>query len=169
MKLLRLLIITVILITLGSCKKVKLENVESVYGSWQWYNSSVGGVIGMVNTSHYPDDNVVFVFSYEDKISIIHNGEVIVSEENYDIFKSKYSQYGEYLIELPEHVLDKIEKCDEPLGNYIVANGYINISNTATIGNITECLVITDTKGVDMGAEGGSDFHRQSYFIPVNQ
>lgn len=159
------LIAVIALFAFCSCEKINLvEQVPQLKGSWQWHQTTVGGVVGVI----HPETTQSFVLSFEDdnKISIEYNGETVVSGETYTCKKTNNSNYGEYLISLPKEVRSKVaEHLGASKGN-VVIDGYIRFS-TIYMNDDTQHLVITEVEGKDMGVEGGNDFHRSSVFAPV--
>ena len=146
----------VVSMLLVSCKKIDLvEQVPQLKGSWQWHQTTVGGVVGVIHPE--TDDN---------KISIEYNGETVVSGETYTCKKTNNSNYGEYVISLPKEVRSKVvESLGGSKGN-VVIDGYIRFS-TIYMNEVTQYLVITEVEEKDMGVEGGNDFHCSSVFAPV--
>ena len=97
------LIAVIALIAFCSCEKINLiEQVPQLKGSWQWHQTTVGGVVGVI----HPETTQSLVLAFEDdnKISIEYNGETVVSGETYTCKKSNDSNYGEYVISLPKEV-----------------------------------------------------------------
>ena len=159
------LIAVIAFIAFCSCEKINLiEQVPQLKGSWQWHQTIVGGVVGVI----HPETTQSLVLSFEDdnKISIEYNGEIVVSGETYTCKKTNNSNYGEYLISLPKEVRSKVaEHLGASKGN-VVIDGYIRFS-TIYMNDDTQYLVITEAEGKDMGVEGGNDFHCSSVFAPV--
>lgn len=154
------------LIAFCSCEKSNLiEQVPQLKGSWQWHQTTVGGVVGVI----HPETTQSLVLAFEDdnKISIEYNDETVVAGETYSCKKSNDSNYGEYIISLPKEVRSKVvESLGGSKGN-VVIDGYIRFS-TIYMNDDTQYLVITEVEGKDMGVEGGDDFHSCSMFAPVH-
>lgn len=159
------LIAVIALFAFCSCEKINLvEQVPQLKGSWQWHQTTVGGVVGVI----HPETTQSLVLSFEDdnKISIEYNGETVVSGETYTCKKTNNSNYGEYVISLPKEVRSKVvESLGGSKGN-VVIDGYIRFS-TIYMNDDTQYLVITEVEGKDMGVEGGNDFHCSSAFAPI--
>ena len=149
-----------------SCKKIDLvEQVPQLKGLWQWHQTTVGGVVGVI----HPDTTHCLVMAFEDdnKISIEYNGETLVSGETYSCKKSNDSTYGEYLISLPKEVRSKVAAyLGVPVGR-VVVDGYIRFC-TIYWNDDTVYLAVTEVEGKDVGVEGGDDFHSCSMFAPVH-
>ena len=138
------------------------EQVPQLIGSWQWSKTFVGGVVGYINAD--AEKKLVLVFEDNNKINIEYNDEIIVSGKTYSCELSDDSTYGNYLISLPKEVQSVVV---ERLGQgSIVIDGYIRIA-TPYLNDTTPHVVITDVEGKDMGSEGGSDFHCNSWFVRI--
>lgn len=138
------------------------EQVPQLLGKWRWSKTYVGGVVGVINAD--AEKKLVLVFQEDNKISIEYNDETIVSGKSYSCEMSDDSTYGNYLVSLPDEVQNMVVEC---LGQgSIVVDGYIRIS-TLYWNDDTPYVVITDVEGKDMGSEGGSDFHCNSWFVHV--
>ena len=159
------LIVVFALIAFYSCEKINLvEQVPQLKGPWQWHQSFVGGVVGVINAN--TEKNVVFVFEDDNKINIEYNGEIVVSGETYTCKKSNNCNYGEYVISLPKEVKSKVAECLGVSKEYVVIDGYIHFSTLYT-NDDTVYLVITEVGGKNIGVEGGNDFHCSSVFAPI--
>jgi len=153
------------LIAFCSCEKINLiEQLPQLKGSWQWHQTTVGGVVGVIHPE--TAQRLVLAFEDDNKISIEYNGETVVAGETYSCKKSNDSNYGEYMISLPKEVRNKVaEHLGASKGN-VVIDGYIHFS-TIYMNDDTQYLVITEVEGKDMGVEGGNDFHCSSVFAPI--
>ena len=158
-------IAVIALIAFCSCKKINLvEQVPQLKGSWQWHQTTVGGVVGVIHPETV--QSLVLAFEDDNKISIEYNGETVVAGETYSCKKSNDCNYGEYVISLPKEVRSKVvESLGGSKGN-VVIDGYIRF-NTIYMNDATQYLVITEVEGKDMGVEGGIDFHCSSAFALV--
>ena len=160
------LIAAIALFAFCSCEKIDLiEQVPQLKGSWQWHQTSVGGVVGVIHPE--TTQSLILVFEDNNKISIECNGETVVAGETYSCKKSNNSTFGEYLISLPKDVQNKVAKCLGISDGNIVINGYISFGTLYT-NDDTIYLTITKAKGKDAGVEGGNDFHCSSVFAPVH-
>ncbi|MBR5720683.1 MAG: hypothetical protein IKX38_06720 [Bacteroidales bacterium] len=160
------LIAVIALFAFCSCEKIDLiEQVPQLKGSWQWHQTSVGGVVGVIHPE--TTQSLILVFEDNNKISIGCNGETVVAGETYSCKKSNNSTFGEYLISLPKDVQNKVAKCLGISDGNIVINGYISFGTLYT-NDDTIYLTITKAKGKDAGVEGGNDFHCSSVFVPVH-
>ena len=159
------LIAVIALFAFCSCEKIDLtEQVPQLKGSWQWHQTAVGGVVGVINPE--TTQSLILVFEDDNKISIECNGETVIAGETYSCKKSNDSNYGEYMISLPKEVRSNVaEHLGASKGN-VVIDGYIRFS-TIYMNDDTQYLVITEVEGKDMGVEGGNDFHCSSVFAPV--
>ena len=160
------LIAAITLFAFCSCEKIDLiEQVPQLKGSWQWHQTSVGGVVGVIHPE--TTQSLILVFEDDNKIRIECNGETVVAGETYSCKKSNNSTFGEYLISLPKDVQNKVAKCLGISDGKIVINGYISFGTLYT-NDDTIYLTITKAKGKDAGVEGGNDFHCSSVFAPVH-
>ena len=160
------LIAAIALFAFCSCEKIDLiEKVPQLKGSWQWHQTAVGGVVGVIHSE--TAQSLILVFEDDNKISIECNGETVVAGETYSCKKSNNSTFGEYLISLPMDVQSKVAKCLGVSDGNIVINGYISFGTLYT-NDDTVYLTITKAKGKDAGVEGGNDFHCSSVFAPVH-
>ena len=160
------LIAVIALFAFCSCEKIDLiEQVPQLKGSWQWHQTSVGGVVGVIHPE--TTQSLILVFEDNNKISIECNGETVVAGETYSCKKSNNSTFGEYLISLPKDVQNKVAKCLGISDGNIVINGYISFGTLYT-NDDTIYLTITKAKGKDACVEGGNDFHCSSVFAPVH-
>ena len=138
------------------------EQIPQLIGKWQWSETIVGGFIGVIHAN--AEKKLVLVFEEDNKINIEYNDETIVSGETYLCEMSDDSTYSNYLISLPNEVQSKVVEC---LGQgSIVIDGYIRIA-TLYWNDDTPYVVITDVEGKDVGLEGGSDFHCNSWFVRI--
>ena len=91
------LIAVIALFAFCSCDKIDLiEQVPQLKGSWQWHQTSVGGVVGVIHPE--TTQSLILVFEDDNKIRIECNGETVVAGETYSCKKSNNSTFGEYLI-----------------------------------------------------------------------
>ena len=57
------------------------EQVPQLKGSWQWHQTSVGGVVGVIHPE--TTQSLILVFEDDNKISIECNGETVIAGETY--------------------------------------------------------------------------------------
>ena len=96
-----LLVLLAVFMGFASCKKIDLTvQVPQLKGSWQWEESAVGGVIGIIRAD--TSQNLVLTFEDDNKISVAYNGEWLFQNETYTVTKSNNSLFGDYIITLPK-------------------------------------------------------------------
>ncbi len=162
-----LFIAIIVLMAFNSCKKngVNLtEKLPELKGEWIWTHTTVGGFVGYI----YADQEkpLVIDFKNNNTISVMCDGETVVSNVSFTCEEAADSPYGNYLITLPKEVRSKVA---ENLGvpeNNIVVDGYINLDDAVDLTEPYLTLYITDKEGHNVGVEGGSDFHFCSGFVP---
>ena len=157
----------VALMALCSCEKInQTEQVPQLKGAWEWNNTAVGGVVGVIHAD--AEKSLVLIFEDDNKISVMYDGELMLSGETYSCRKSGNSEYGDYVISMPEAVRKKVAECLGGSENRVVVDGYIRFSKIYT-NDETVYLLITDTESQDQtGAEGCSNFHCNSAFAPTH-
>ncbi len=162
-----LFIAIVVLMAFNSCKKngVNLtEKLPELKGEWIWTHTTVGGFVGYINADQ--EKPLVIDFKNNNTISIMYNGETIVSNVSFTCEEAADSPYGKYLITLPKEVRSKVAENLGVSESNIVVDGYIKLDDAVDLTEPYLTLYITDKEGHNVGVEGGSDFHFCSGFVP---
>lgn len=150
----------------GLNQKIDLvKQIPQIEGSWLWRHTVVGGFVGIVSPRH--EDSLILTFEPENKLSVECNGKMIVTKETFEVTVPKDSTRGKYIIALPEPVKNRLEAGLTAAHMQVVTSGYIDFARLFK-NDETDHLVISKTTGVNVGYEGGPNFHHTSSFIPIN-
>jgi hypothetical protein len=164
-----LLVLLAVFMCFASCKKIDLTvQVPQLKGSWQWEESAVGGVVGIIHAD--TSQNLVLTFEDDNKISVAYNGEWLFQNETYTVTKSNNSLFGDYIITLPKKIQTKVAECLGHSEGSIVLSGYVNLfdfMSEAGPSTLVKKLSIIDKKGIE-GVAGG-DYHKSSVFAPIHE
>ena len=165
-----LLVLLAVFMGFASCKKIDLTvQVPQLKGSWQWEESAVGGVIGIIRAD--TSQNLVLTFEDDNKISVAYNGEWLFQNETYTVTKSNNSLFGDYIITLPKKIQTKVAECLGHSEGSIVLSGYVNLfdfMSEAGPSTLVKKLSIIDKKEIDVGVAGGN-YHKGSVFAPIHE
>ncbi len=165
-----LLVLLAAFMGFASCKKIDLTvQIPQLKGSWQWEESAVGGVVGII----YADttQNLVLTFEDDNKISVAYNGEWLFQNETYTVTKSNNSLYGDYIINVPKKIQTKVAECLGHSEGSIVLSGYVSLfdfMSEAGPSTLVKKLSIIDKKEIDVGVAGGN-YHKGSVFAPIHE
>ncbi len=143
-----------------------MKQIPQIEGSWQWRHTVVGGFVGIVRPSN--DESFILTIGAGNKMSLSYNGEMLVSEATFEVAVSKDNSLGQYVIVFPEDVRMQIEEKLKEAHAQVITSGCVAVKRAFTKDE-AESLVISTTEGVNMGSEGGPDFHRTSLFYPIQQ
>ena len=165
-----LLVLLAVFMGFASCKKIDLTvQVPQLKGSWQWEESAVGGVVGIIHAD--TTQNLVLTFEDDNKISVAYNGEWLFQNETYTVTKSNNSLFGDYIITLPKKIQTKVAECLGHSEGSIVLSGYVNLfdfMSEAGPSTLVKKLSIIDKKEIDVGVAGGN-YHKGSVFAPIHE
>lgn len=143
-----------------------VKQIPQIEGSWQWRHTVVGGFVGIVRLSN--DESFILTIGTGNKMSLSYNGEMLVSEATFEVAVSKDNSLGQYVIVFPEDVRIPIEEKLKKAHIQVVTSGCVAVKRAFTKDE-AESLMISTTDGVNIGGEGGPDFHRTSLFYPIQQ
>lgn len=164
-----LLVLLAVFMGFASCKKIDLTvQVPQLKGSWQWEESAVDGVIGIIHAD--TTQNLVLTFEDDNKISVAYNGEWLFQNETYTVRKSDNSIYGDYIIALPKKIQPKVAACLGHSEGSIVLSGYVNLYDfMSEAGPSTQVkkLGILDKKGIENVEDG--NYRESSIFAPIHE
>ena len=147
-----LVIATIVLMAFNSGKKNGInltERLPELKGEWLGTHTRVCGFDGYV----YADQEkpLVIDFKNNNTISVMYNGETIISNVSFTCEEATDSPYGNYLITLPKEVRSKVaENLGVPESN-IVVDGYIKLDDAVDLTEPYLTLYITDKEGRDVG------------------
>ena len=171
----KLSLIIAFLVVFSSCKVLDktTENIDLVrempelLGTWQWYETNVGGIVGIWNPTHFPGEEVTVTFEEGNRFSISLNDHVVLSDVEYSVTKTPDSPYGKYCISVSKQVKEYLRQNLGRIGlQCIEVQGYVAIMNDHKDVD-KRILAIIKKEGVDMGVEGGPDFHKLCHFFFV--
>ncbi|MBR7023273.1 MAG: hypothetical protein IKI09_07370 [Bacteroidales bacterium] len=164
-----LLVLLAALMGFASCKKIDLTvQIPQLKGSWQWEESAVGGVVGIIHAD--TTQNLVLTFEDDNKINVAYNGEWLFQNETYTVTKSNNSLYGDYIITVPKKIQTKVAECLGHSEGSIVLSGYVNLydfMSEAGPSTLVKKLGILDKKGIE-NVEGGN-YRKSSIFAPIHE
>lgn len=164
-----LLVLLAAFMGFASCKKIDLTvQIPQLKGSWQWEESAVGGVVGIIHAD--TTQNLVLTFEDDNKINVAYNGEWLFQNETYTVTKSNNSLYGDYIITVPKKIQTKVAECLGHSEGSIVLSGYVNLYDFMSEpdpSTLVKKLGIIDKKGIE-GVAGG-DYHKSSVFAPIHE
>ncbi len=165
-----LLVLLAVLMGFASCKKIDLAvQIPQLKGSWQWEESAVGGVVGIIHAE--TSQNLVLIFEDDNKISVAYNGEWLFQNETYTVTKSNNSLFGDNIINLPKKIQTKVAECLGHSEGSIVLSGYVylfDFMSEAGPSTLVKKLSIIDKKEIDVGVAGGN-YHKSSVFAPIHE
>ena len=164
-----LLVLLAAFMGFASCKKIDLTvQIPQLKGSWQWEESAVGGVVGIIHAD--TTQNLVLTFEDDNKINVAYNGEWLFQNETYTVTKSNNSLYGDYIITVPKKIQTKVAECLGHSEGSIVLSGYVNLYDFMSEpdpSTLVKKLGIIDKKRIE-GVAGG-DYHKSSVFAPIHE
>lgn len=169
----KLLLTIAFLAVLSSCmtldktpKNIDLvREMPELLGTWKWLETHVGGIVGVWNPTHFRGEEVTITFKEDNIFSISLNDSVVLSDVKYSVTKTLDSPYGDYCISVSKQVQEYLRQNLGKIGlQCIDVQGYINIIKDY---NDMDKLVLAIIKkeGVDMGVEGGPDFHKRCHYL----
>lgn len=169
----KLLLTIAFLAVLSSCmtldktpKNIDLvREMPELLGTWKWFETHVGGIVGVWNPTHFRGEEVTITFKEDNIFSISLNDSVVLSDVKYSVTKTLDSPYGDYCISVSKQVQEYLRQNLGKIGlQCIDVQGYISIIKDY---NDMDKLVLAIIKkeGVDMGVEGGPDFHKRCHYL----
>jgi len=169
----RISLTIVFLAVLSSCmtldktpKNIDLvREMPELLGTWKWFETHVGGIVGVWNPTHFRGEEVTIAFKEDNRFSISLNDSVVLSDVKYSVTKTPDSPYGDYCISVSKQVQEYLRQNLGKIGlQCIDVQGYISIIKDY---NDMDKLVLAIIKkeGVDMGVEGGPDFHKRCHYL----
>lgn len=163
----QILLFAILVSSSGFAQNIDLvEQLPKVEGSWRWRHTVVGGFVGIV--APQSGEDFVLTFGQGNKMSIAYKGEMLISDETFQVAVSKDRDRGKYVITFAEEVKKRMEEKMKGVHVQVITSGFVAIEK-AFGHDEAESLVISAATGVNMGSEGGPDFHRTSLFVPVNK
>ena len=144
-----------------------VREMPELLGTWKWFETHVGGIVGVWNPTHFPGEEVTITFEEGNKFSICLNHHVVLSGVEYTVAKTLDSPFGEYCISVSKQVQDYLRQNLGRIGlQCIEVQGYASIMKDSNDAD-KRILAIIKKEGVDMGVEGGPDFHNRCHFLFV--
>ena len=146
-----------------------VREIPELLGTWKWFETHVGGIVGVWNPTHFPGKEVTITFKEGNRFSISLNDSVVLSDVEYSVTKTSGSPYGEYCISVSKQVQEFLRQNLGRIGlQCIEVQGYVTIMKDSK-GTDRRILAIIKKEGVDMGVEGGPDFHKRCHFSICNE
>ena len=162
----------VFLAVLSSCmtldktpKNIDLvREMPELLGTWKWFETHVGGIVGVWNPTHFRGEEVTITFKEDNIFSISLNDSVVLSDVKYSVTKTPDSPYGDYCIGVSKQVQEYLRQNLGQIGlQCIQVQGYVTIVRDCNMDK--RVLAIIKKEGMDMGVEGGPDFHIRCHYL----
>ena len=163
----------VFLAVLSSCmtldktpKNIDLvREMPELLGTWKWFETHVGGIVGVWNPTHFRGEEVTITFKEDNIFSISLNDSVVLSDVKYSVTKTLDSPYGDYCISVSKQVQEYLRQNLGQIGlQCIQVQGYVTIVRDCKDMD-KRVLAIIKKEGMDMGVEGGPDFHIRGHYL----
>lgn len=163
----------VFLAVLSSCmtldktpKNIDLvREMPELLGTWKWFETHVGGIVGVWNPTHFRGEEVTITFKEDNIFSISLNDSVVLSDVKYSVTKTPDSPYGDYCIGVSKQVQEYLRQNLGQIGlQCIQVQGYVTIVRDCKDMD-KRVLAIIKKEGMDMGVEGGPDFHIRCHYL----
>ena len=144
-----------------------VREMPELLGTWKWFETHVGGIVGVWNPTHFPGEDVTITFKEGNRFSVCLNDIEVLSDVEYSVTKTPDSPYGDYSIGVSKEVREYLRQNLGKIGlQCIDIQGYVGIIKDYNDMD-KPVLAIIKKEGVDMGVEGGPDFHKRCHFLFV--
>ena len=95
-----------------------VREMPELLGTWKWFETHVGGIVGVFNPTHFRGEEVTITFKEDNIFSISLNDSVVLSDVKYSVTKTSDSPYGDYCIGVSKEVRDYLRQNLGPLSQF---------------------------------------------------